>query len=188
MLSPSKESWVEDLEAVLLDFCRQRKLLVGSENVVNPSVGSTEENSSWNRKICRDLPTNGNRSYYSFALEKLHPGDRRKWTTTFWYKNTAFTTRSLMNTQHSYAKEKTSKHWELFNFPAKLASKRKQDGRPQPSTWIFSANSYLLYKPPRTAMKSGVPKNSHYSSELLLLLLYATFSTRQLFFPKWHFV
>ena len=31
-------------KAVLLDFCRQRKLLVGSENVVKASVGSTEEN------------------------------------------------------------------------------------------------------------------------------------------------
>ena len=26
------------------------------------------------KKICRDLPTNINRSDYSFALEKLHPG------------------------------------------------------------------------------------------------------------------
>ena len=31
-------------------FCRQRKLLDGSENVVKASVGSTEENLSWNKR------------------------------------------------------------------------------------------------------------------------------------------
>ena len=50
MLSPSKESWVLGLKAVLLDFCRQKKLLVESENVVKASVGSTEENSCWNKR------------------------------------------------------------------------------------------------------------------------------------------
>ena len=51
MLSPSKESWVYDMEAVLLDFCWQGNLLTESVDSVNASVDLTEENSSWNRKI-----------------------------------------------------------------------------------------------------------------------------------------
>ena len=46
-----------------------------------------------------------------------------------------------MNTQHSYAKEKTAKHWEVFNFPAE--SKMVENTKHMES---FLQNSYLIYQ------------------------------------------
>ena len=75
-----------------------------------------------------------------------------KWTTTFWYKNTA-----LNNTQpngHSefLRERKNSEILRNFQFPANLTSRRKQDDR----TWNLSANwiSWI-----RTAWLNGIAWN-----------------------------